>query len=360
MEKAKISALQLFFLILLFELGSALLVPLAIDAKQDAWISILLAMVGGIFIFFIYYRLYLYYPNMLPTTYVQKIIGVFFGRVVAFIYIVFFLYLAARILRDFGEMLAVVGYRETPISVDNLLLILVVVYSVRKGIEVLARSGEIFSLFIYFLAISGFVLVMYSKLIELDKLKPILEYGIMPVLRVTLTQVIFFPFGEVFVFSMILPYLNNPKKARITGILALVLCGINLSIVMAVNISVLGVDGVSRSLFPLLSTIQTINLGFLERLDIFFMLPLIILGFFKISIYVYAAIIGIADLFNIARPSKLAFPIGFVVWLFSIAIASNVTEHMQEGLNIVPLYFQLPFQVIFPLFILMIAFFKNK
>nr|WP_249315696.1 GerAB/ArcD/ProY family transporter [Bacillus sp. FJAT-49711] len=352
--------MQLFFLILLFQLGSALLVPLAIEAKQDAWISILLATVGGIFIFLIYYRLYLYYPKVLPTTYVQKIIGVFFGRVIAFIYIVFFLYLAARVLRDFGEMLAVVGYRETPLSVDNLLLILVVVYSVRKGIEVLARSGEIFSVFIYLLAISGFILVMSSKLIDFDKLKPFLEYGLWPILKVSLTQVVFFPFGEIFAFSMILPYLSNPKKAKITGILAIVLTGINLAIVMAVNISVLGVDGVSRSLFPLLATIQTINIGFLERLDIFFMLALIILGFFKISIYVYAAIIGIADLFNFNRQSVLAFPIGFVVWLFSIAIASNVTEHMQEGLNIVPFYLHLPFQIIFPLFILIIAFFKNR
>ncbi|WP_233713615.1 GerAB/ArcD/ProY family transporter [Lederbergia citri] len=337
-----------------------MLVPLAIDAKQDAWISILLATIGGVFIFLIYHRLYLYYPNILPTTYVQKIIGTFFGRIVAFIYIIFFLYLASRVLRDFGEMLAVVGYRETPLSVNNLLLILVVAYSLRKGIEVLARSGEIFSVLIYFLAISGFILVMSSNLIELDKLRPFLEYGFFPILKVSFTQVIFFPFGEIFAFSMVLPYLNNSKKARITGILALGLAGINLAIVMAVNITVLGVDGVSRSLFPLLSTIQTINLGFLERLDIFFMLALVILGFFKISIYVYAALIGTADLFKIEKPSQLAFPFGFVVWFFSIAIASKVTEHMEEGLDIVPLYLQLPFQVIFPLFILMIAFFKNK
>ncbi len=36
MEKAKISAYQLFTLILLFEFGSALVLPLASEAKQDA------------------------------------------------------------------------------------------------------------------------------------------------------------------------------------------------------------------------------------------------------------------------------------------------------------------------------------
>lgn len=75
MEKAKISPYQLFVLILLFQLGSALLLPLGIDAKQNAWISILMAMIGGFFLFLIYHRIYLYYPDSLPTTYVQKIFG---------------------------------------------------------------------------------------------------------------------------------------------------------------------------------------------------------------------------------------------------------------------------------------------
>ena len=48
MEKAKISATQLFVLVVLFEMGSAILVGIASDAKQDAWIAILLGLAGGI------------------------------------------------------------------------------------------------------------------------------------------------------------------------------------------------------------------------------------------------------------------------------------------------------------------------
>ncbi|MDQ7862995.1 GerAB/ArcD/ProY family transporter [Peribacillus frigoritolerans] len=52
MEKAKISGYQLFVLIFLFEMGSALLVPLAGEAKQAAWLVILIAMIGGFLLFF--------------------------------------------------------------------------------------------------------------------------------------------------------------------------------------------------------------------------------------------------------------------------------------------------------------------
>ena len=48
MEKAKISASQLFILMVLFELGTSLLLPVAMEAKQDAWLAILLGMLGSL------------------------------------------------------------------------------------------------------------------------------------------------------------------------------------------------------------------------------------------------------------------------------------------------------------------------
>lgn len=361
MEQAKISPFQLFVLLLLFQLGSALLFPIGIEANQNAWLAILLAMLGGFLIFFIHYGLFLFYPDVLPTTYVQKIVGKWLGKALAFLYIVYFVYLAARVLRDFGEMLAVVGYPDTPLIVNHALMIFVVVYTIRKGIEVFARSGEIFIILIYFMAIVGFVLVVLSGLIDLGRLKPVLENGIWPVAKVAFTQVVFFPFGEVFVFAMIFPYVKNRKKVKSVSLFALGLSGVNLAISMAINISVLGVSEVSRTQFPLLATIQSIEIAeFLERLDIFFMLSLIIIGFFKLGLYCYIAVIGMADTFNIEKPSRLVFPIGFLVLFFSIAVASNMEEHMVEGQKVVPLYFQLPYQIIVPLILLSIAFLKNR
>jgi spore germination protein KB len=44
----KINAFQLFVLIVLFELGSAIVVGLGMQAKQDAWLAILIGMAGGL------------------------------------------------------------------------------------------------------------------------------------------------------------------------------------------------------------------------------------------------------------------------------------------------------------------------
>lgn len=361
MEKAKITPYQLFALVLLFELGSALLVAVGIEAKQDAWIVTLIGMIGGMILFLIYYKMYCYYPDMLPTEYVQMVIGKWPGRAVAFLYMLYNVYIAARVLGDFGAMLLTFAYIETPLFIANTLMILVAIYSVAKGIEVLARTGEIFLVFIYFLAGSGVLLVLISGVIDMHNLQPVLEEGWKPIFKTALKETIYFPFGELLVLTMIMPYLRDSKKLRNAGLLAILVSGVSLAMVMVFNISILGVDLTSRSQFPLLSTIQTIQVAdFLERLDVYFMIALIVGGFFKVCLFLYAAVIGTANIFNIKPASRLSYPLGLVVLILSMTMASSFPEHLKEGIGIVPLLLHLPFQVIFPIMLLGLAFLKNR
>jgi len=52
MEKAKISVIQLFALMFIFDLGTALIVSYGIPARKDAWLAVILGMGGGILLFF--------------------------------------------------------------------------------------------------------------------------------------------------------------------------------------------------------------------------------------------------------------------------------------------------------------------
>jgi spore germination protein KB len=291
----------------------------------------------------------------------QRIMGKWIGTVLAFVYILYFMYDAARVLRDFGAMLLTSAYSETPLFIANALLMLVIIYTIRKGIEVVARSGEILFIFMYILAIMGFILIVCSGLIDFTNLKPVLEEGILPVLKVAFTETIYFPFAEAIVFIMILPYLKTQKKAKATMLCATGLSGINLTITMLINISVLGVDLTERSQFPLLSTVQSIQVAdFLERLDVFFMLGLVIGGFIKISVLLYAAVIGTANLFNIKSPSRLAYPLGFVILFMASTIASNFQEHLHEGLKVEMFILHMPILGIIPPLLLLVAFLKNR
>ena len=139
------------------------------------------------------------------------------------------------------------------------------------------------------------------------------------------------------------------------------LTGINLTITMIINLSVLGVDLTARSQFPLLSTVQTIQVAdFLERLDVFFMLALVIGGFFKISVLFYSAVIGTANLFKIKSPSRLSYPLGLIILFMSLTISSNFQEHVHEGIGVEMFVLHIPLLAIIPPLLLLIAFLKNR
>ncbi|WP_251551846.1 GerAB/ArcD/ProY family transporter [Neobacillus muris] len=361
MEQTKINATQLFVLVVLFEMGSAILVGLGTNAKQDAWLAILLGLVGGLLVFLVYYRLYLYYQDLPFTSYVQKIVGKWMGRLIGLMYVVYFMYCAARVLRDFGELLLSTIYTNTPLIVINCLMMLTIIYATYKGLEVFARVGELYFLVVYLIAVAGFILILASGLIHISNLKPILENGIMPVVKTALGETLNFPFGEMVVFTMILPHLNESKKVKLVCLSGIALSGINIVITTIVNITALGTDLFERANFPLLSTISKIQLAnFIERLDVLFMLYLVVGGFFKITIFFYAAVTGAGDIFKMKSQRKLGFPIGVIVLFASVTIASNYAEHIKEGLDIVPLYLHWPFQIIIPSLLLVIAFFRNR
>lgn len=75
MEHSKISSFQLFTLIYIFVLGTTVLFPVGADAKQAAWVSILLGMFMGVPLLYMYSYLQKQHPNLLLTEYTQKILG---------------------------------------------------------------------------------------------------------------------------------------------------------------------------------------------------------------------------------------------------------------------------------------------
>ncbi len=177
LEPIKINARQLFVLIILFEHGSAIVIPLGVSAKQDVWIAILLGLALGLLVFSVYGCLFRCYPDQPLVGYIQHIVGAPLGKLLGIIYVTYFLYIAARVLRDFGELLLTFAYPETPLFVLNAIMALVVMYGAYKGLEVLARTGELFLTVLYVMALAGFVLVFVSGVMDLSQLEPVLEEG---------------------------------------------------------------------------------------------------------------------------------------------------------------------------------------
>ncbi|SFG15339.1 spore germination protein KB [Halobacillus alkaliphilus] len=360
MVKEKISLLQFFVLLNLFVYGTNLVVGSGLDAKKDAWIAILIGVAGGILLFLMYYYLYTLYPDLSLVGYSQKLLGKYAGGFIGLLYIIFFIYEAARDLRDVGGVIGATVLNETPMIFISGVMILAIAYIIYLGIEVLARTAEIFWGFVVILGALGSLFFYFSGLIDVKQLLPLLESGWKPVLKAVYTNTIMFPFGEMVAFTFILPYIEKKKQVLKVGMAAVIVSGLLITYSTAINLSVLGVDIMTRSQFPLLSAVQGIEImNFIEHLDVMAVLVLIIGVFFKISVFYYAAIVAMADLFKVTHKKRLIFPTAIIILNTSLIIAGNFTEHLNEGKFVLRTIFPI-FAVGFPVLYCLIAFFKSK
>lgn len=346
MGNIKIGGLQFFTITLLFELGTALVVNLGMESDRDAWISILLGSLIGIVVFLGYSYLYWKHPGVPFTAYTRSLLGKYIGAPVSVLYIILYLNLAGRDLRDGSTMLAMATMHNTPLFIISSLMILSCAYVLHKGVEVLTRTSLVFAGMVMLIGVFCTIMLILSGSINLNRLLPMLENGIEPVLASVVHQNYMFPFGEMICFTMLMPYLSNVKKGPWVIAAGIFVSGLLLSFTMALNISVLGFDIVKRSPLPLMPTISKISISdFIQRVDIFVVMVLIIGVFFKIAVFFAAALIGISELFRLPY-RRMLYPTALIILFSSMLDARSFTEHLDEGRGL--LY------VVYPFFMLLI------
>lgn len=79
-------------MIIIFELGSSLLITPGSMAGRDAWIAVLLGCAIGLFLFYLYQGIYQCYPNSSPKEYMDDMLGIAELAVFISLYIVLCLY----------------------------------------------------------------------------------------------------------------------------------------------------------------------------------------------------------------------------------------------------------------------------
>ncbi len=251
-------------------------------------------------------------------------------------------------------------YRETPLIAITIPLVLVICYVLYLGVEVLARTSEIFFVILCLFGLAGNFLVLASGNVEFHHLLPFLENGWQPIFKTVFPHTIAFPFGEMIVFTMLLPYLNQAKYVKKVWLSALIASGVILSWTVSLNIAVLGMEATERASFPTLTTVGKINLlDFVQRLDAIVVFTLLITVFFKASIYIYVSVMGIADLFKLNSHHRILLPIGIIVTYVSMIMASNFQELTKEG-KLISYYMHLPMLLIIPLGMLTVSFIRNR
>ncbi len=325
LEKGKISYKHLISIIFMIVSPTAILYLPSMtyrEAKQDSFIPIIMITIVTLFFAQVVISLGHMYQNKTIIQYSQDILGKALGKITGLIFCLFLVHVNSVIIREFAELLAGPFMKLTPLWFFVIGIILPSIYAVIKGLEVIDRVNQIiFPIYIIFL--SAIVLLSYKDM-DFRNTMPVFTQDITSIMNGFYRTFIWF--GEVALLSMIMPYVNMPKKVKkmtFISIIYLVLLG---AIVNIAIITTFGKNTQNLS-YPFLSLARYISVAnFFERLDSIIMFMWISGVFIKITIFHYCATLAIAQWLELKDYRITAVVTGIVMAVLSITLWSNLTQ----------------------------------
>lgn len=356
MRKEQITDKQAIYLVAVFNIGSSLIIGIGGDAKNDAWIAGLVGIIMAIPMILVFSRILSLFQGKDLFDILNLTLGKALGIIVSIVYIWYSLHLGALVLRNFGEFINIVAIPETPMFVPMLCLVLVCIFAVSLGIEVMGRITT------YFFPIMLFILLIIQFLaipqFQLNFIKPILGNGLAPIFKGAFSS-FSFPFAETVVFLGLFSSLKTKKSPFRVYWWGVVVSGLIITIITFRNIGVLG-NMIGSFYFPSYQAVSRINIGnFLERMEVSVAIEFVYGVFIKISVCLLVACKGIGKMFNLKDYRSIVIQTGLIMLYFSYILYQNSMEMKYFAFKVYP-YYAFPMQVILPIIIWIFAEIKSK
>ena len=355
LENGKISSFQTTLLLINLVTATGVMFVPAIStniAGRDAWLTPLIATFPGIYLALIIGSLGKKFPGQTLIQYLQTVFTTWPGKALGLSYLFFFLHTNTIIIREFSELITTTIMPQTPQVVFNVAILLLCAYSIRGGLEVLAKVIEITIPYIIIIVAVLIALTVINA--NLNNLLPILENGLLPVVNASLTS--FAWQGEIILFGMIIPYMAKPKQAKRCAIIAVLLIGFLVSVDVIATIAVLGSNSTAKLSYSTYSLIRDYSIG---RSDPFVIIIWVTSLFSKIGLFYYVTAIGTAQLFNLKDYRILVIPIGILLAVLSILVVANTVELVEHITKPFPPFAYI-FEYIIPTIILIAAKVRGK
>ncbi|OMF22227.1 hypothetical protein BK133_26685 [Paenibacillus sp. FSL H8-0548] len=351
-QKSMISISQLTILMIMNVVGSSILIlpsQLVAEAKQDAWLSLLISLLLSILIVWLCLAIYRKHPGKTLIQIFEAILGKWTGKAISLLFIMMYPFLlCALTLRSMGEFVKAQTMPDTPIEAIYVVFIIAVIYAVKLGIESIARTAEILS-FIGFMMIL-FMTASLIPQIQLGNLLPVLEGGFKPVVQGIIPSMSF-SFLEMVLFLMLLPHANMQAKAGKALLLGVIIGWSLLFTITLLSILVLGVEITSSEIYPTFGLAKKISIGhFFERVESTIAFAWFFTCFIRICIYFYVIVQGLAQALNLKDKKMLVIPLAIIIVNVALVAAPNTSYIYNFDKKILP-FFNLTFGLLVPLFL---------
>lgn len=173
MTNHEITSKQMQAIFILFWTGSLVISGFNPEAKQDSWISILIAAVMLAPLLALYVRIIKLYPGLNLFEIIIKIFGNVLGKIFSFLYVCYFIHLGGMVIHVFATFVKVLNMPESPELLIAVFMGVLAVWSVTNGPENIGRLAK----FVWpIIAVSvSLTFIIATKDMDINYIKPIME-----------------------------------------------------------------------------------------------------------------------------------------------------------------------------------------
>jgi spore germination protein KB len=312
LDNGRISSVQLLFILFTVVGATALLYAapgLAAIAGPDGGIAAFLGGFYGLLVVLVAVTLGKRFPAQVFTEYLPGILGRIPGKALAAVYTVMLIGLIVVNLGEGSFFIHILLFDLTPIAVLDTVLVVAAIYGAYLGIECIARQNGLAS--ISWMLSLLLLCALAVQDMNFSNLKPVLENGLLPILRAGVFHSSFW--GDGFILLLLFPYLNQKQEALKTGLLYLGSIMIIAGMVTAVNEGVFGDLVASHLVFPFEAMVGYISIGgFIERSESLFMLVFIVAIILKLAVFYHAAAIAVSSTLGLKSYRLTLIPIALI------------------------------------------------
>lgn len=352
MKNEVISERQAIILVILFIIGTTILLGTGAQAKQDAWISVIIAMIFSTIFLLMYSRILSLYPGKDIFDILQILMGKNIGKLISILMIWFAFHDGTLIITNISEFTKTLVFDDTPVAVPMIFFSILLIWCIKEGIEVLGRWSEFFVWVILIIFIT--ITALSIPQMDISRLNPILSNGFITIFQGAFSS-FSYPFGELIIFTMVFSNISKTKNYKKTFMLGLLIGGGVVLLAVLRNLLLLGSDTISRVYFPSTMVLSLIRVGeLLERLEMFVTINFLVCVFVKVSICIFAVCNGISKIFGFNDYKFIATPVTLLMLCFSFFVYKNTMEMAYWAFNIWQ-YYSIPFEVIIPFVVFVMA-----
>lgn len=356
MNNEIMSSKQAISTVILYVIGSTLVIGGSSMPKQDSWISMILGYIIVLPLIFVYARILQLYPEKNLFEIIIEIFGNVIGKIFVILFTFYALHLGGLVFRNFSEFVQVTSMPETPQFVTILLLGLLCIYIVKSGLNTFGKWCLIATPILCFVVLM--TVILGFKDFQFSNLLPVYVQNKNVIPKAAFSNFTF-PFGETILFTTILSVVRPKYKIYKVYYLGITIAAIVIIAGIFRNILLLGVTSYSTSYYPSFDAARLISIGdFLTRIEGTISANFLLAVFVKISVCLFAASKGITKIFDIDNYKKMVLPCSLIMITICLIVYKNAME-MFEWISVYK-YYALPFQVALPLLILVVAEYKNR